>query len=102
MERPSRQLLLSELRVRSTAYDVSLGRSLLTWKRRISSPVYHPFRPSKTRTACLCLSCVFVFTCLSLCLSACVSVGLKHTATSCVINKGQRGQKEDMLDTVQC
>ncbi|XP_034444399.1 ceramide kinase-like [Hippoglossus hippoglossus] len=46
MERPRRLLLLSELRVRNAAYDVSLSRSLLTWKRRISSPVYHPFRPS--------------------------------------------------------
>lgn len=46
MERPSRQLLLTELRIRNTAYDVSLSRSLLTWKRRVSSPVYHPFRPS--------------------------------------------------------
>ncbi|XP_060892099.1 ceramide kinase [Labrus mixtus] len=46
MERPSRLLLLSELRVRNAAYDVSLSRSLLTWKRRVSSPVYHPFRPS--------------------------------------------------------
>ncbi|XP_069575244.1 ceramide kinase-like isoform X2 [Brachyistius frenatus] len=46
MERPSRLLLVSELRVRNTAYDVSLSRSLLTWKRRVSSPVYHPFRPS--------------------------------------------------------
>ncbi|KAM3608624.1 uncharacterized protein V6R79_001835 [Siganus canaliculatus] len=46
MEKPSRQLLLSELHVRNTAYDVSLSRSLLTWKRRVSSPVYHPFRPS--------------------------------------------------------
>uniref|UniRef100_A0A3Q1GNC9 Ceramide kinase n=1 Tax=Acanthochromis polyacanthus TaxID=80966 RepID=A0A3Q1GNC9_9TELE len=46
MDRPSRLLLLSELRVRNTAYDVSLSRSLLTWKRRVSSPVYHPFRPS--------------------------------------------------------
>ncbi|XP_037623466.1 ceramide kinase-like [Sebastes umbrosus] len=46
MERPGRLLLLSELRVRNAACDVSLSRSLLTWKRRISSPVYHPFRPS--------------------------------------------------------
>ncbi|XP_042266742.1 ceramide kinase-like isoform X2 [Thunnus albacares] len=46
MERPSRLLLLSELRVRNAAYEVSLSRSLLTWKRRVSSPVYHPFRPS--------------------------------------------------------
>ncbi|CAN9499022.1 unnamed protein product [Ophioblennius macclurei] len=46
MERPARLLLLSELRVRNAAYDVSLCRSLLTWKRRASSPVYHPFRPS--------------------------------------------------------
>ncbi|XP_056243381.1 ceramide kinase-like isoform X2 [Seriola aureovittata] len=46
MERSGRLLLLSELRVRNTAYDVSLTRSVLTWKRRTSSPVYHPFRPS--------------------------------------------------------
>ncbi|XP_029378613.1 ceramide kinase-like [Echeneis naucrates] len=46
MERPGRLLLVSELRVRNAAYDVSLGRSMLTWKRRTSSPVYHPFRPS--------------------------------------------------------
>lgn len=46
MEKPVRQLLLSELRVRNTAYDVSLSCSLLTWKRRVSSPVYHPFKPS--------------------------------------------------------
>ncbi|XP_032378832.1 ceramide kinase [Etheostoma spectabile] len=45
MERPGRLLLLSELRVRNAAYDVSLSRSLLTWKRRTSSPVHHPFRP---------------------------------------------------------
>ncbi|XP_029697036.1 ceramide kinase isoform X1 [Takifugu rubripes] len=45
MEKPNRLLLLSELRVRNTAYDVSLSRSVLTWKRRSSSPVYHPFRP---------------------------------------------------------
>uniref|UniRef100_A0A3Q3NDF2 Ceramide kinase n=1 Tax=Mastacembelus armatus TaxID=205130 RepID=A0A3Q3NDF2_9TELE len=45
MERPGRLVLLSELRVRNSAYDVSLSRSLLTWKRRVSSPVYHPFRP---------------------------------------------------------
>lgn len=48
MEKPARQLLLSELRVRNTAYDVSLCSSLLTWKRRVSSPVYHPFKPSKS------------------------------------------------------
>ncbi|KAM9808264.1 ceramide kinase-like [Neosynchiropus ocellatus] len=46
MERPGRLLLQSELRVRNTAYEVCLSRSHLTWKRRISSPVYHPFRPS--------------------------------------------------------
>uniref|UniRef100_A0AAQ4RV87 DAGKc domain-containing protein n=1 Tax=Gasterosteus aculeatus aculeatus TaxID=481459 RepID=A0AAQ4RV87_GASAC len=47
MERPGRLLLLSELRVGNAACDVSLCRSLLTWKRRSSSgPVYHPFRPS--------------------------------------------------------
>ncbi|KAK2880569.1 ceramide kinase-like [Channa argus] len=47
MERPARLLLLlSELRVRNAAYDVSLSRCLLTWKRRVSSPMYHPFRPS--------------------------------------------------------
>uniref|UniRef100_A0A1A8D5V3 Ceramide kinase n=2 Tax=Nothobranchius kadleci TaxID=1051664 RepID=A0A1A8D5V3_NOTKA len=46
MDKPNRLLLLSELRVRDTAYNVSLSRSLLTWKRRASSPVYHPFRPS--------------------------------------------------------
>ncbi|XP_022620275.1 ceramide kinase-like [Seriola dumerili] len=46
MERSGRLLLLSELRIRNTAYDVSLTRSVLTWKRRTSSPVYHPFRPS--------------------------------------------------------
>ncbi|KAM8861911.1 ceramide kinase-like [Synchiropus picturatus] len=46
MERPGRLLLQTELRVRNTAYDVCLSRSHLTWKRRISSPVYHPFRPS--------------------------------------------------------
>ncbi|XP_029009857.1 ceramide kinase-like isoform X2 [Betta splendens] len=46
MERPSRLLLLSELRVRNAAHSVSLSRSLLTWKRRGSSPLYHPFRPS--------------------------------------------------------
>ncbi|XP_034734915.1 ceramide kinase-like [Etheostoma cragini] len=45
MERPGRLLLLSELRVRNAAYDVSLSRSLLTWKRRTSSSVHHPFRP---------------------------------------------------------
>lgn len=45
MERPGRLLLQSELRVRNAAYDVSLSRSLLIWKRRTSSPVYHPFRP---------------------------------------------------------
>lgn len=48
MEKPARQLLLSELRVRNAAYDVSLGSSLLTWKRRVASPVYHPFKPSKS------------------------------------------------------
>ncbi|XP_017295008.1 ceramide kinase isoform X1 [Kryptolebias marmoratus] len=46
MDRLGRLLLLSELRVRNAAYDVSLSRSLLSWKRRVSSPVYHPFRPS--------------------------------------------------------
>ncbi|XP_068169854.1 ceramide kinase-like isoform X3 [Antennarius striatus] len=46
MERPNRQLLLSELRIRNAAYDVSLSRSVLSWKRRSSSPVYRPFRPS--------------------------------------------------------
>ncbi|XP_077373867.1 uncharacterized protein LOC144016521 isoform X1 [Festucalex cinctus] len=46
MERPARLLLLSELRVRNVGHEVSLCRSLLTWKRRTSSPVYHPFRPS--------------------------------------------------------
>ncbi|KAK2842734.1 hypothetical protein Q5P01_012934 [Channa striata] len=46
MERPGRLLLLSELRVRNAACDVSLSRCLLTWKRRVSSPVYRPFRPS--------------------------------------------------------
>ncbi|XP_041854153.1 ceramide kinase-like [Melanotaenia boesemani] len=46
MDRPARLLLVSELRVRNAAYDVSLSRSLLTWKRRAPSPVYHPFRPS--------------------------------------------------------
>lgn len=50
MERPGRLLLLSELRVRNTAYEVSLSRSLLTWKKRVSSPVYHPFRPSLCRS----------------------------------------------------
>lgn len=46
MERPARLLLESELRVRNAAYDVSLSRSLLSWKRRTSSPVYHRFRTS--------------------------------------------------------
>lgn len=46
MESTGRLVLLSELRVRNTPCDVSLSRSHLTWKRRISSPVYHPFRPS--------------------------------------------------------
>ncbi|KAG7522691.1 ceramide kinase-like [Solea senegalensis] len=46
MEWPGKLLLLSELQVRNAAYDVSLSRFHLTWKRRISSPVYHPFRPS--------------------------------------------------------
>lgn len=50
MERPGRLLLLSELRVRNTAYEVSLSRSLLTWKKRVSSPVYHPFRPNLCRS----------------------------------------------------
>uniref|UniRef100_A0A3P9MXN8 Ceramide kinase n=2 Tax=Poecilia reticulata TaxID=8081 RepID=A0A3P9MXN8_POERE len=45
MDRPGRLLLLSELCVRNVAYDVSLSRSLLTWKRLASSPVYRPFRP---------------------------------------------------------
>ncbi|XP_054633602.1 ceramide kinase-like [Dunckerocampus dactyliophorus] len=46
MERPVRLLLLSDLRVRNVAHEVSLCRSLLTWKRQASSPVYHAFRPS--------------------------------------------------------
>uniref|UniRef100_A0A8C5G9D0 Ceramide kinase-like n=1 Tax=Gouania willdenowi TaxID=441366 RepID=A0A8C5G9D0_GOUWI len=50
MEKPSRLLLLSELRVRNLAYDVSLCRSLLSWKRLVPSPVYHPFRPSGSRS----------------------------------------------------
>ncbi|KAM4734218.1 ceramide kinase-like [Anableps anableps] len=50
MDRPGRLLLLSELCVRNVAYDVSLSRSLLTWKRRASSPVYRPFRPSMNRS----------------------------------------------------
>lgn len=56
MEKPARQqlLLLSELRVRNTAYDVSLSCSVLTWKRRVSSPVYHPFKPSKFLTGLVC------------------------------------------------
>ncbi|XP_075993109.1 ceramide kinase-like isoform X2 [Genypterus blacodes] len=44
MERPSRLLLLSELRVRKAAYEVSLSPQLLSWKRRSVGPVY-PFRP---------------------------------------------------------
>ena len=84
MERPSRQLLLSELRIRNTAYDVSLSRSLLTWKRRISSPVYHPFRPSKTRIAWLCVSSHG-----PLCL--CVSGGLER------ILRGQTKPPDDAL-----
>ncbi|XP_038136455.1 ceramide kinase-like isoform X1 [Cyprinodon tularosa] len=44
MERPSRLLLVSQLCIRNTAYDVSLSRSLLTWKRLTSSPMYR-FRP---------------------------------------------------------
>lgn len=50
MERPGRLLQLSELRVRNTAYEVSLSRSLLTWKKRASSSVYHPFKPSLCRS----------------------------------------------------
>ncbi|XP_007544978.1 ceramide kinase-like isoform X2 [Poecilia formosa] len=50
MDRPCRLLLLSELCVRNVAYDVSLSRSLLTWKRRASSPVYRPFRASVNRS----------------------------------------------------
>ncbi|KAM4553094.1 ceramide kinase-like isoform 1-T1 [Fundulus diaphanus] len=50
MDRPGRLLLLSELRVRNAAYDVSLSRCLLTWKRRASSPVYRPFRPSMSHS----------------------------------------------------
>ncbi|XP_037538984.1 ceramide kinase [Nematolebias whitei] len=46
MDRPGRLLLVSELRVRNAAYNVSLSRSLLAWKRRAPSPLYHPFRPS--------------------------------------------------------
>ncbi|KAM6937034.1 ceramide kinase-like [Xenentodon cancila] len=46
MDRSTRLLLVSELRVRNAAYEVSLSRSLLSWKRRAPSPVYHPFRPS--------------------------------------------------------
>ncbi|XP_061578222.1 ceramide kinase-like [Cololabis saira] len=46
MERATRLLLVAELRVRNAAYEVSLSRSLLSWKRRAPSPVYRPFRPS--------------------------------------------------------
>ncbi|XP_061140214.1 ceramide kinase-like [Syngnathus typhle] len=46
MERPVRLLLSSELRIRNVGHEVSLCRSLLTWKRRTSSPVYHPFKAS--------------------------------------------------------
>ncbi|KAM9754846.1 ceramide kinase isoform 2-T5 [Menidia menidia] len=46
MERAGRPLLVSEFRVRNAAYDVSLSRSQLTWTRRGSSQVYHPFRAS--------------------------------------------------------
>ncbi|XP_051916301.1 ceramide kinase-like isoform X1 [Hippocampus zosterae] len=38
MERPVKLLLLSELRVRNVGHEVSLCRSLLTWKRRTFSP----------------------------------------------------------------
>ncbi|MEQ2295173.1 hypothetical protein AMECASPLE_011387 [Ameca splendens] len=50
MDRPGRLLLLSELCVRNVAYDVALSRFLLTWKRRVSSPMYRPFRPSLSRS----------------------------------------------------
>ncbi|KAF7666895.1 hypothetical protein LDENG_00088410 [Lucifuga dentata] len=40
MEKPNRLLLLSELRVRKAAYEASLTRLLLSWKRRSSGPVY--------------------------------------------------------------
>ncbi|XP_061898980.1 ceramide kinase-like [Entelurus aequoreus] len=53
MERPARLLLSSELRVRNVGHEVSLCRSVLTWKRQASSPVYHPFRPSVCRSVCV-------------------------------------------------
>ncbi|XP_057693578.1 ceramide kinase-like [Corythoichthys intestinalis] len=53
MERPVKLLLFSELRVRNVCYEVSLCRSLLTWKRRTASPVYHPFRPSVCQSVCV-------------------------------------------------
>ncbi|XP_077452057.1 ceramide kinase-like [Stigmatopora argus] len=53
MERPVRLRLFSELRVRNVGYEVSLCQSLLTWKRRTSSPVYHPFRPSVCQSVCV-------------------------------------------------
>ncbi|XP_077601153.1 ceramide kinase-like [Stigmatopora nigra] len=53
MERPVRLRLFSELRIRNVGYEVSLCQSLLTWKRRTSSPVYHPFRPSVCQSVCV-------------------------------------------------
>ena len=88
MERPGRLLLLSELRVRSAAYDVSLSRCLLTWKRRVSGPVYHPFRPSKTQMSPSPRSFILFFLHRLLCLSA-SNAPRPHILLE---NKGQGGR----------
>ncbi|XP_071765884.2 ceramide kinase-like isoform X2 [Centroberyx gerrardi] len=45
MEKQAR-LLSAELRIKNTEYEVCLSRLLLTWKKRLSGAVYHPFRLS--------------------------------------------------------